>query len=357
MAKSGFASSSFGRALFAASLGYVGAAGLLTASGAALAQSSPADFYKGKQMKFIIRSDAGGGYDLASRLLGSHMVRHIPGNPTIIPQNMPGAGGIVAANYVGEIAPKDGTILTMIGQALPMDQSLDLTPSFKADLRTFGWIGNLGDSNLLSYVWHTSPIKSIEDAKKTEAKLGATGAGSPGTWLPIVYNEVLGTKFKLIHGYKGGNDVKLAMERGEVDGYSANPWSALNAASPELFKNKQITILVQVGVRKEKALPDVPLLSELASDADGTSVLEFVSKSLAVGRPVGTTPGVPAARLAALRKAFDDTLLDPVFLADAKQQGIEIDPVSGVDLERMINDVIGADKKIKDRVKAVLPQR
>jgi tripartite-type tricarboxylate transporter receptor subunit TctC len=157
------------------------------------AQQSVADFYRGKQIRFVIRSEPGGGYDMYSRLIGSHIVRHIPGNPSFVPQNMPGAGGLQAANFVGDIAPKDGTVLTMVSQALPLDQTLGFTPQFKADLSKFGWIGNLGDSNLLTYVWHTSPTRTIEDAKRRETTLGGSGAGSVTTWLPLVYNNVLGT--------------------------------------------------------------------------------------------------------------------------------------------------------------------
>jgi tripartite-type tricarboxylate transporter receptor subunit TctC len=292
---------------------------------------------------------------LAGRLLGAHIVRHIPGNPTMLPQNMPGGGGVIAANYVGIIAPKDGTILTMISEALPMDQALGVTPSLKVDFKTFGWIGNLGDSNLLTYTWHTSPTRTMEDAKKRETTIGATGAGSVTTWLPIVYNNVLGTRFKLIQGYKSGSAVKLAMERGEVEGYAANPWSALISASPDLVRDKRISILTQVGIKKEKELPDVPLLSELATTADGKAILEFVTKSLAVGRPTGTTPGVPAERLAALRKAFKDTLSDPVFLAAAKKAGLEVNPVYGEEMQALITDVVAAPGQIKDRVKAVMP--
>jgi tripartite-type tricarboxylate transporter receptor subunit TctC len=321
------------------------------------ANASVADFYKGKQMTFIIRSAPGGGFDTYSRLLARHIGHHIPGNPSILPQNMPGGGGIVSANFVGQIAPKDGTILTMVGQALPMDQSLGLTPSFKADLRTFNWIGNISDSNVLTYVWHTSPTKTMEDAKRRETTLGATGAGDTSSWIPAVYNKVLGTKFKIINGYKSGSEVKLAMEREEVEGFGSNPWSALVSASPHLVNDHLLTILVQVGVRKEKDLPDVPLLTELASTPDDKAILEFICKALAVGRPIGTTPGVPAERVAALRKAFDDTLTDPAFIADASKTGAEINPMNGVTLQRLIDDVIGAPQSLKDKVKEVLPSR
>jgi tripartite-type tricarboxylate transporter receptor subunit TctC len=329
----------------------------VTAPAQATDNPSVAEFYKGKQMRFIIRSAPGGGFDTYSRLMARHIGRHIPSNPSILPVNMPGGGGITSANYVAEVAPKDGTILTMVGQALPMDQALGLTPSFKADLRSFGWIGNISDSNVLTYVWHTSPVKTMDDAKKRETTLGATGAGDTSSWLPAVYNKVLGTKFKIIDGYKSGSEVKLAMERGEVEGFGSNPYSALMSASPQLVREKQISILAQVGVKKDKDLPNVPLPTELATTQDQKDIFEYIGKALAVGRPIGTSPGVPPERLAALRKAFDDTLVDKVFIDEAAKMGAEINPMDGKTLQALIDDVIGAPQSLKDKVKAVIPPR
>lgn len=323
----------------------------------ARAQQSVADFYKGKQIRFVIRSEPGGGYDIYSRLIGTHMVRHIPGRPTIISQNMPGAGGLQAANFVGEIAPRDGTVLTMVSQALPMDQTLGFTPQFKADLSKFGWIGNLGDSNLLTYVWHASPTKTMNDAKRRETTLGGSGAGSVTTWLPLVYNNVLGTRFRVINGYKGANDVRLAMERGEVEGYAANPWNSLLSANPELVRDRKLTILVQIGTEKEKDLPDVPLLPELAANDEQRAILDFISMAFAVGRPIATTPGVPPERVAALRKAFNDTVVDPVFIEAAAKAGAQIKPVYGDELQRLVDAVINAPASIRDKVRAVMPPR
>ncbi|HWG07028.1 MAG TPA: hypothetical protein VG271_18645 [Beijerinckiaceae bacterium] len=316
-----------------------------------------ADFYKGKQMHFIIRSAPGGGYDLYSRLVATFIVKHIPGNPTMVLQNMPGGGGIAAANYMAEIAPKDGTYLSMIGESMDMDQSLGFDPQFKGDLTTFGWIGNLSESNILTYMWHTSPVKTMQDALKIESTIAGTGSGSPSSWLPLLYNKVLGTKFKLVDGYEGGAAVKLAMDRGEVDGYGGNPWSALNATSPELVRDHLISILVQVGIRKEKDLPDVPLLTDLAPDADKRAILDFISKALSVGRPIGTTPGVPAERLSALREAFDDMLKDPDFLAQAAKAHVQIDPMDGLTLQKITDDVMSAPKALTEKVKAALPDR
>jgi tripartite-type tricarboxylate transporter receptor subunit TctC len=348
----------FSRFATRALLGAIVIAGLgVACAEGAQAQQSVADFYRGKQMRFVIRSEPGGGYDLYSRLIASHIVRHIPGNPTMIPQNMPGAGGLQAANFVGEIAPKDGTVLTMVSQALPMDQSLGFTPQFKADLSKFGWIGNLGDSNLLTYVWHASPTRTMADARNRETTLGGSGAGSVTTWLPLVYNNVLGTKFKVINGYKGANDVRIAMERGEVEGYAANPWNSLLSANPELVKHNKLTFLVQIGVDKEKDLPDVPLLQELASNKDQREVLDFISMAFAVGRPIATTPGVPPERLAALRKAFNETVVDPEFIKAAARIGAEIKPVYGDEMQRMMDAVINAPPAIKDKVRAAMPPR
>lgn len=323
----------------------------------AQAQQSVADFYKGKQLKFVIRSEPGGGYDIYSRLIGAHIVRHIPGQPTFMPQNMPGAGGLQAANFVGDIAPRDGTVVTMVSQALPMDQSLGFTPQLKANLNSFGWIGNLGDSNLLTYVWHTSPIKTMDDARRRETTLGGSGVGSVTSWLPLVYNNVLGTKFKVINGYKGANDVRLAMERGEVEGYAANPWNSLLSANPELVRERKLTMLVQIGLEREKDLPEVPLLQELAADSEQRAILDFISMAFAVGRPIATTPGVPPERLAALRKAFDDTLVDPVFIEAAAKVGAQIQPVHGEALQKLMDAVINAPPAIKDKVRAVMPPR
>ena len=333
--------------------------GLVSHSHRAQAQDAVAEFYKGKQMKFIIRSEPGGGFDLYSRLIARHITRYIPGNPTMLPQNMPGAGGLIAAGYMGDIAPKDGTHLTMTSQALPMEQALGLTPSFKTDMRTFGWLGNLGDSNMLTYTWHSSSIKTIADAKTREVVMGGTGADTVSAWLPFIYNEALGTKIKMIPGYKSTGEILLAMERGEVEGYGGHPWGALKSTSPDLITKKQISILVQVGAKKEKDLPNVPLLTDVATTPEGKAIAEFVSNSFAIGRPVGTTPGVPPERLAALRKAFDSMVADAAFVAEAQKlgDGAEINPVDGATIQRMIDDVFRSPQSIKDKVKAALPSR
>jgi tripartite-type tricarboxylate transporter receptor subunit TctC len=333
------------------------AGGLAPVSAVAQSSDAIADFYHGKQVRMIIRSAPGGGYDLYSRLLARSIGNHIPGKPMVIPQNMPGAGGLVAINYVAEVAPRDGTIITLISSSLVLDQALGLTPTLVADLRTLNWIGNLLDSNVLTYVWHEFPVKTMDDARRIETLIGSTGTGDISSWIPEVYNKVLGTKFKVIEGYRASADTKLAMERGEVAGIGSNPLASLMAATPDWLRDKKVSVLVQIGLRREALLPDVPLLTELGRTDEEREILGFISKAIAIGRPFGTTPEVPKERVEALRKAFDDTVVDPAFLADAQKQGAEVGPTSGAVVQGLIADVLGAPPELKAKVKAVMPPR
>lgn len=313
-----------------------------------------ADFYKGKQMRFIIRTPPGGDYDSYSRLFARHIWRHIPGQPSITPNNMVGGGGIIAANYIANVGPKDGTILSIISQGLPVDQALGLNKSMKADLRTFNWIGNIVDSNQLLVTWHTSPTKTLAQAKQRVTTIGSTGAGSISVQLPAFYNNVLGTRFRIIVGYAGGQAVDLAMENGEVEGRGTNPLSGYKTSKPHYLKDKLINPLIQVGLRREPELPNVPLLLEQDVPAQDKPLLEFMSLAVAVGRPVATSPGVPPERVAALRKAFQATLKDPEFIAEAAKMQAEIRPQTGEELAGIINKLISAPQTVKDRVKVAL---
>jgi tripartite-type tricarboxylate transporter receptor subunit TctC len=325
------------------------------APAAALADAV-SDFYAGKQVRFIIRSGVGGGYDSYARLLGRHMGRHIPGAPQIVPINMPGGGGIIAANHVAIAAPKDGSILTMVSQGLPVDQALGLNTTLKADLRTFNWIGNMSAANQVLAVWHTSKTKTIEDARQRETLIGSTGAGSISTQLPALLNNVLGAKFKIVVGYPDGRDVNLAMERQEVEGRGANPWVSYKSTTPKQVADKHIVPLVQVGLERDPEM-SAPLLRELPVSAQNKPVVEFYSKAVMVGRPVATTPEAPKDRVAALRRAFDATLRDPEFLKDAEAQRAEIDYMSGEDLQRIIAELIGAPEDVRLRVRnAIRPE-
>ena len=316
-----------------------------------------ADFYAGKQIKFIIRAGVGGSYDSYSRLLGRHIGRHIPGNPSVLPVNMPGGGGIRAANYVAKVAPQDGTILTMLSQGTPVDQALGLNSSLQADLRDFHWIGNVSASNQVLVTWHTSPTKTLDDLMKRETLIGSSQAGSISVQMPSVLNNIVGTRIKIVFGYPDGRDINLAMERGEVEGRATNPWASYVSTDPQYVEQKLIIPIIQMGMRRDADLPNVPLMRELARNPADQAVLDFMSKSVSVGRPVATTPGVPAERVAALRKAFDETFKDLAFIQEAKTQRAELQPMTGAELAQIVKDIIEAPADLRDRVKLVIQPR
>jgi tripartite-type tricarboxylate transporter receptor subunit TctC len=312
------------------------------------------DFYRGKQIRFVIRTPPGGDYDQYTRLFARFMGKHIPGEPAMIPVNMPGGGGIVAANYMAQIAPHDGTVLGIVSQGLATDQALGMSPQLKANLSEFNWIANIVHSNQLLVVWHTSPTKSLEDAKKRQTTIGTTGAGSASVQYPAFYNNVLGTKFKIVFGYPGGQAIDLAMERGEVEGRGTNPYSGYMASKPTWIPQKLIIPLIQVGLAKEPALPDVPLLLDEPVKPEDKPLLEFMSMAATVGRPLATTPGVPADRVAALRAAFEATLKDPEFIAASAHEHLEIHPMSADKLAEIISGLLNAPQHVRERVKAAL---
>ena len=316
--------------------------GLAMASGLALAAPALADpiedFYRGKQLTIYIRAAPGGNYDVYSRVLGRFMAKRIPGSPSVLPVNMPGGGGLVALNYVANIAPKDGTVLTMITQSFPMDQALGLDKNLKIDMRSLNWIGNMSNTNEFLFTRKDSATKTLEDAKSRITPLAATGAGSIVTQLSAVYNNLLGTKFKVIYGYPSGPEMTLAMERGEVEARSTSNPQVLGAAKADVVA--KYNFLIQAGVRKIPEYPEVPLLRDLATSPRDRQIFDFVSKVAAMSRPVVTNPGVPVERVAALRRAFDAAMVDPEFIAEAKQLNLEIDPKGGEELEQLVRELL-----------------
>ncbi len=326
------------------------AASLAGLSGTAQADAVE-DFYKGKQMRMIIRSGVGAGYDTYARLLTKHMVKYIPGKPAILNVNMPGAGGILAANHVAVQAPRDGTTLTIVSVGLPMDQATGLNSSFKADLTAFNWIGNLSDSNQIMQTWHTSPTKTLEDAMKRQTIIAAAGAGSFSSMIPSALNSILGTKFKIII-YQEGLEPNIAMERGEVEGRGTESYVTTASVTPQYLTEKKINILVQIGLKRDKAMPDVPLLLEYARNEEQRQILDFFSRAVLIGRPIATTAEVPKERVEALRRAFDATMIDPEFIADAKFQRAEISPMNGEETQKLVTELIGAPLSVREKVKA-----
>jgi len=316
---------------------------------AAPASAEPvADFYRGKQIKIYIRAAPGGNYDIYSRLLGRHIARFLPGNPSVLPVNMPGGGGLVALNYVARVAPRDGTVITMITQSFPMDQALGLDRTLKLDLRTLNWIGNMSETNEFFYTNKASPTKTLEDARRRETPVAATGAGSIMTQLAAVYNNMLGTRFKVIYGYPSGPDMTLAMERGEVEGRSTSNPQVLGRSKAEVAA--KYNFLIQAGLRKLPDYEEVPLLRELASTPEQQAVFDFISKAVVVARPIVTNPGVPPERVAALRRAFDAVMTDPLLLDEARRENLDIGTRSGEELQGLVAEMLATPPAILAQV-------
>ena len=284
------------------------------------------DFYKGKSVNLIISTGAGGGLDIGARLVGRHMENHIPGNPSIVARNMPGAGHVQATNYMYNQASRDGANIASILPAFVLHQVID-GRGVKYDAAQFNWLGSSDVDNMNLYVWHTANVKSIEDAKTREVLMGATGAGSYTALFPTLLNNLLGTKFKIVSGYRTTVEVHLAMERGEVQGRAGNFFTTLKSNNAEWLNDKKIAVLMQVGVERDPEFKDVPLMTDLTGDPAIKRILALFSGEIAMGRAMLTTPGVPEDRLAALRKAFEDTLRDPAYIEEAAKIDL---PVRGL---------------------------
>lgn len=318
--------------------------------------ASPAlaeDFYKGKTMKIVTSTGIGGSYDSMARSAARYMPKYLPGEPTIIVQNMPGGGNLLATNYMYVTAPQDGTAIATINNAIPLHQAMD-GPGVRFDARKFNWLGSTGNSNSVTIAWATAGVKSIEDVKTKELVLGGTGPASSIVIFPTVMNKILGTKFKIVTGYKSSSIVDLALERGEIQARSGS-YESIVSNRPDWIKEKKVTFLVQVGPKREKELPDVPLLTDLARTDDERQILKLVSSPILLGRPFLAPPGVPADRVQLLRKAFLATTADKGFLEEAAKQDIAIDPVSGEVIAERVRETIDAPAHIKAAAKAAMP--
>jgi tripartite-type tricarboxylate transporter receptor subunit TctC len=312
-----------------------------------------ADFYQGKSINIVIPTSPGGDYDRRARMVARHMGKHIPGNPTIVASNMPGGGGIVAANWLANIAPKDGSVLLMITQNLPVVQATG-AQNIRFDVRRFNWLGLTTNTPNTVAAWHTSNIRSIKDAQERELIVGSTGVGSGSYYYPASMNALAGTRFKIVTGYPGGNDINLAMERGEVGGRGSNSWESWKSTRPQWLRDKLIHVLVQIGLKRHPELSDVPLMLELGRTEDDRNVLAFISADTAISRPIVTTPDAPRERVAALRRAFDATMKDPELLAEAQTSLMDITPESGEEAQKIATSIVDTPAGIVARAKALL---
>ena len=303
----------------------------------AAVSAAPADeFYKGKQINLIMSTDAGGGYAAYANTLAPFLSAHLPGRPRIVVQYMPGAGGIRAMNYLYSAAPKDGTRIAMVHAMSPYAPLFGVEAA-KYDPRKMNWLGSLDNSSGLCVAWAPSGIKTWQDMFDKEFLVGSSGAGSQMETLPLMVNKLFGTRIKVISGYKGGNEVFLAMERGEVHGRCGSIVSSITSTRPDWFPEKKIVVPFQIALERSPEFPDVPALGELAKDTRTKQVLELVVSHMAMDKPFVMPPGVPADRVAVMRRAFREAVTDPAFVAMAKRERVEIDPVTAERVHQVLD--------------------
>ena len=337
-------------AMIVASVGAL--AGQFVVNGPAHATDS--QFFAGKTLTIATHTAPGGGYDLLARLTAQVIGGFLPGEPRVIVANMPGGGGLRAFNHAARIAPRDGTHLLLVPQGLTVHEPTVGT-EMQASLRDMSWIGNFSKAPNVLVVWHTSSINTIEQARQSAVNIGSTGPASIDSAVPLVLNSVLGTKFRVVYGYQGGAQINLAMERGELDGRGSNTWTSYAATLPEAVQAKKIIPLVQVGLSKDAALPDTPLLTDLVrGDPIKEQIAEFLSLAAALSRPVAGPPNIHPERLSLLRKAFDKTMNDNGFKTLATKAGIEIDPMQGDETENAIRKMLSAPKEVLAQVKTAI---
>jgi tripartite-type tricarboxylate transporter receptor subunit TctC len=306
------------------------------------------DFYKGKTMYALVGVSPGGEYDFQLRLVAKHLGAYIPGHPNIIAQNMTGATGMIMANYLYKVAPKDGTYIGLIQNGLPTSQAVGME-GVQFDASKYNWIGSIAPTVETMAVWKTAGATTIEQARQIEIIAGCVGSSGITLTFPVMLNDLLGTKFKMVMGYTGSGPLNLAMERGEVSARN-NSWSSWNASKPEWVTNKDIHVLVYSGP-KPPDLNGVPSLEELIKDPEDRQVVDIVTAGNALGHPFAMPPGVPPERVAAIRKAFADMLKDPAFRKEAEAAKIEIEPVSAQTLEKAALAAINASDKAKARAR------
>jgi tripartite-type tricarboxylate transporter receptor subunit TctC len=326
---------------------------LLLGAGVVLAGPATAQepFYKDKQIRLIVGSAPGGGYDAYGRLVATHMRRHIPGNPTIVVQNMPGAGSLVLANHLANVAPRDGTVFGAVNALLATEPLLH-PERVKFDPRQFRWLGSALRENHLGLVWHTSPVKSFADVFREELIVAGTGGAT--NLFPVVTNGILGTRIKMIPGYQGTKNGMLAMERGEVGGNVGITWASLKATTGTWLREGKIKVIVQFGLHRHPELPDVPWIYEFARNADDRAAMDLAFGTQEFGRPFITPPGVPDATVAILRTAFEKTMNDPEFRADAEKRQIDLDFTSGAEIEQLIESIYRTPPAVVERMKKIV---
>ncbi len=317
--------------------------------------TSAAEFYQGKQVTIVVGFSSGGTYDATARLFARHLGKYLPGKPTVIVRNMPGAGSLIAAKSLHSSLPKDGTTIGVVGGGVVLEPLLG-NPQATYDPRRFNWIGGRTRDNFLCLVWHTVPVQTLQDVIKRETVVGATGPGSRTLTYPKVLNELLGTKFKIVMGYPGGNEITLALERGEVEGYCGWALGSIKTRAPEWIRHGKIRPLAQFTLGKAD-LPNVPLATDLAGTENGRRAIEFLAADSVLAWPLVAPPDIPAEHLIELRTAFNAMMQDPWLLAEAAAQGLDVDPVSGAEIAALVDRLYGTPPEVLELVRKINASR
>ena len=325
----------------------IAAAAFATATSMACADTIE-DFYRGRQIQLIIGVGEGGGYDLSARLAAMHLSKFIPGNPTIVPRNMPAAGSIAAAEYVYSLAPKDGTVLAMFQPTYITEKINDTRRKYEYE--KFTYVGRVDSSVLVGLAWHDSPVQSVEDAKKTEVALAAVAAAGTSATMPWALNRILGTKYKVVMGYPSSAAMGLALERGEAQGIGSTSWDYL-LTKREWLEEKKVRILYVIALQRFRDLPDIPTVMEIVDNPLDKNALKLISSTSSVGRALVAPPDNDKARTAALRAAFDKMAKDPEFLADAERRRMGSDTLDGQSLQDLVADVAAQPQEVIERMK------
>jgi tripartite-type tricarboxylate transporter receptor subunit TctC len=318
------------------------------------AAQTPEQFYAGRNLELVIGYPPAGSNDIYARTLGRYISKYIPGHPRVVPKNVPGGGSFIALAYLFNLAPRDGTNFGIGAPTAPLDEKLTAGVRFKT--AQFNWLGRIDSLINIVFMWHTAPVKTFADAQRMESKLAATGAGSTVSIYPSVTNNVLGTKFKLILGYRGSNEAQLAVERGEADGHSTS-WTAVKVAHPDWLPDKKINIIVQYALKPHPELPDVPVVVDLARNDKERAVLRAVMNATEIGTSFVVPPGVPADRVAVLRAAFDETMKDPDFRDEAARLKLTVNPLSGEALQKLVAEVSALPPDLVAKVRAVYAEK
>ena len=324
-----------------------GAASLVTAQ-ATRAENHP-DF-KSKTVSVSASFEAGGPYDFYCRLVAAHIGAHLPGNPAVVVQNMPGAGGLRGANYLYNVAARDGSVMGVVSQTVAVGQVLAMTPGIQYDARKLTWIGRINSNVEVLHIWHASGIRSIEDAKKREVILAGTGPTSSSVVMPRIMNELIETKFKVVAGFQGPASAQLALERGEVEGI-VKPWASIKTGTPEWLREKKINLIVQYTRERHPELQDVPAIVDLGRNASQRQIFALFAGGAGLGTALVAPPGLSEPVTSALRKAFDDTMADPALLDEVRRSGVDIDPLSGAAVQKVVEATFSIESDVLERAR------